>query len=160
MSNKFISDVQFFHNKFGLDSKVPARPTPPDVDMIKFRLNFLLEELSELAQASGFSLSIQDDGELSFEPDSFEDEPQEVNLEDALDALVDLTYVVIGTSEFFGFGAQCMQGHTIFEEAWNRVQKANCSKVKATSADQSKRGVAFDIVKPAGWVPPTFKDLV
>jgi predicted HAD superfamily Cof-like phosphohydrolase len=70
--------------------------------------------------------------------------------EGQLDALVDLVYVALGTAYLQGFN---------FNEAWNRVHTANMSKVRAKSADESKRGSSFDVVKPDGWVAPNLKDL-
>lgn len=68
-----------------------------------------------------------------------------------LDALVDLVYVALGTAYLHGFN---------FAEAWRRVHAANMAKVRAESADQSKRGTAFDVVKPEGWQAPDHSDLV
>lgn len=56
--------------------------------------------------------------------------------------------------------ANCAFYNFPFVEAWRRVQLANMSKVRATSADQSKRGSTFDVVKPPGWEPPSHTDLV
>ena len=75
-----------------------------------------------------------------------DDRPEEV-----LDALVDLCYVAIGTAYLHGYD---------FSEAWSRVHAANMSKVRAESASDSKRGSAFDVVKPEGWEAPDLKDLV
>jgi predicted HAD superfamily Cof-like phosphohydrolase len=68
-----------------------------------------------------------------------------------LDALVDLVYVAIGTAIWAGWD---------FEEAWRRVQRANMAKVRTPSADASKRGHAFDVIKPEGWKAPDLSDLV
>ena len=65
-----------------------------------------------------------------------------------LDALVDLVYVALGTAYLHGFGPQK------FNEAWRRVHEKNMEKIRAPSADHSKRGSAFDVIKPAGWTPP------
>jgi len=70
---------------------------------------------------------------------------------DELDALVDLVYVALGTAYMQGFD---------FQAAWDRVHAANMAKVRAESADQSKRSSAFDVVKPEGWVAPDLTDLV
>lgn len=54
----------------------------------------------------------------------------------------------------------CSHYNFPFLEAWSRVQLANMSKVRATSAEQSKRGSTHDVVKPPGWVAPSHTDLV
>ena len=73
------------------------------------------------------------------------------DLEGQLDALVDLVYVAMGTAYQQGLD---------FDEAWRRVHAANMKKVRAASADESKRGSSFDIVKPPGWTAPSHTDLV
>lgn len=47
-----------------------------------------------------------------------------------------------------------------WDELWNDVQRANMSKVRATDPSASKRGSAWDVVKPIGWVPPRTEELV
>lgn len=72
-------------------------------------------------------------------------------MEDKFDALIDLVYVALGTAYLHGFD---------FEKGWKRVQEANMKKVRATQADQSKRGSTSDVVKPEGWEAPDLRDLV
>ena len=66
----------------------------------------------------------------------------------AFDALLDLTYVAYGTALFLGVDPG--QWHA----GMAAVQKANMSKERAESATQSKRGSAFDVIKPEGWTGP------
>lgn len=47
-----------------------------------------------------------------------------------------------------------------WDEMWNDVQRANMSKERALSKDQSKRGSTYDIIKPAGWIPPRTEELI
>lgn len=75
------------------------------------------------------------------------------HLEEALDGLVDLAYVLFGTVHLHGFGP-------VFEEAWRRVHLANMQKVRAELDSDSKRGSSLDVVKPAGWEKPVHTDLV
>jgi predicted HAD superfamily Cof-like phosphohydrolase len=63
----------------------------------------------------------------------------------AADALADLTYVVLGTAYLMGLP---------FNDVWDSVHRANMTKVRAQSADESKRGSQLDVVKPEGFVPP------
>lgn len=114
--------VKDFHEKFGLVYDGPPRELPPE--LARFRERFMDEELIEYV-ISG-------------------------RLEDRLDALVDLTYVIFGTALLHGFN---------FEEAFRRVHEANMLKMRASSADDSKRNSAFDVVKPPGWTPPDLSDL-
>jgi predicted HAD superfamily Cof-like phosphohydrolase len=73
------------------------------------------------------------------------------SLEDELDALVDLIYVALGTAY--------RQGLPI-GKAWERVHEANMKKINASSASDSKRNFAGDVIKPEGWQPPDHSDLV
>jgi predicted HAD superfamily Cof-like phosphohydrolase len=67
-------DIKNFHEKFDLPP-VDSKPSPLPMDLLKFRLRFMQEELSEYAQAA-------QDGDLNKQ----------------LDALVDLVYVALGTA--------------------------------------------------------------
>ena len=70
------------------------------------------------------------------------------DMEGVLDGLVDLVYVAIGMALMYGFD---------FDEAWDRVQRANMEKASDKSTD---RHPMFDVHKPVGWLPPRMNDLV
>lgn len=57
------------------------------------------------------------------------------------DALADLLYVTYGMAAMMGLP---------FEEIWEIVHAANMRKVSGVT----KRGLAYDAVKPEGWVSP------
>ena len=139
-----MTDIEEFHAKFGL--RYEGRPRALPQELADFRQAFLGEELREyLDHASAAATELvasefdQDHANYAY------------NLEQMLDALVDLTYVALGTSQLHGFN---------FREAWRRVHAKNMMKVRAERADQSKRGSTFDVVKPAGWTPASLIDLV
>ena len=67
------------------------------------------------------------------------------------DALVDLVYVAIGTAIMMGLP---------WQRLWDEVQRSNMEKVRAERPDQSKRGTAFDVVKPPGWTAPRVKEII
>lgn len=115
-------DVAQFHNKFGIP--VPDAPTQLSPDVAAFRIKFMQEELDEYIKAV-----------------------KENDLEGQIDALVDLVYVALGTSDLQGFE---------WEAHWNEVQRANMSKERSVDADdpRSKRKHSLDIVKPHGWEGP------
>jgi predicted HAD superfamily Cof-like phosphohydrolase len=102
-----------------------AKPQLLDDETYNFRLGFMREELNE-----------------------FVDSHYQNDLATALDSLIDLVYVAYGTAQMMGVTP------AMWQEMWNAVQNANMSKVRAQSADESKRGTALDVVKPAGWVSP------
>lgn len=49
---------------------------------------------------------------------------------------------------------------TCWDELWTDVQRANMSKVRAEKASDSKRGSQWDVVKPAGWIPPQTDEII
>ena len=73
------------------------------------------------------------------------------DLEEYFDGLIDLVYVALGAAYLAGLP---------FDEGFKRVHEANMTKVRALRAEDSKRGSAYDIVKPAGFVAPTLTDLI
>lgn len=121
-----LKDIEDFHKKFELHPL--DKPGFLSKELERFRIKFMEEELLEFIKAC------KDD-----------------NLHDAFDALIDLTYVVLGTAYLMGFP---------FEDGWNEVHKANMAKVRAQSSEQSKRGNSMDVVKPAGWVAPNLNQLL
>lgn len=135
-----VRDIREFHEKFGLEYDGPPRALPDAFR--EFRINFNQEEALEYQQSSRKAafMRTQDDFEQ-----------YTIALEDSLDALVDLTYVVLGAAYLHGFD---------FEEAWRRVHEANMAKVRTEREEDSKRGSSFDVVKPEGWQPPDHTDLV
>lgn len=124
--NTFFDDVKAFHEKFGIPNGDVAAPLEPGVS--EFRVGFMREELREYLEAV-----------------------RDKNLHEQFDALVDLTYVVLGTAAMHGFD---------FNEGWRRVHEANMKKVRVESADDSKRGHRFDVKKPEGWQAPSLFDLL
>ena len=140
---QLFRDIRRFHEKFELPPTEDPGHRLPD-DMLKFRVKFLYEELSEYAAALGGE--IDPDGELLLERDEF-------NAEEAYDALLDLAIVCLGTAYLHRFD---------FNAGWSRIMAANMAKERATGADdpRSKRGHAADVVKPIGWQKPILKDLL
>lgn len=123
-----FGDVGAFHAKFNLPACPAQRPGIADARVMKYRENFLREEIDEYREAW-----VQGD-----------------SYEDAVDALVDLVYVALGTLHFMG---------APFDEHWREVQRANMDKVKgdmgkARTADLPGIGEAFEVSKPAGWRGP------
>lgn len=168
----FIKLQAMMHEKFGFNA--PKNPLILDDEFFKMRLNFLLEELSELANAAGFTGGVSEfTGKFQYQKEEF----PEYNKEGILDALVDLQVVLLGTAHLLGFFNQSPTiqvpgafddriventnpSYSIFEEAYNRVWQANMKKVACQSAEESKRGYKIDLKKPVGWKPPVLTDLV
>ncbi len=122
-----LDDIKEFHKKFELEPL--ENPGFLDEKLMEFRMKFMQEELDEFIEAY-------------FEKD---------NLHDAFDALIDLTYVVLGTAYLMGLP---------FKEGWKLVHKANMNKIRAHTSKQSKRNNTSDVVKPEGWVAPNLENLL
>ena len=133
-----FEDIREFHEKFRLNYDGKPRRLPTDLQ--EFRSHFIAEEANEYLQAIT---------EMSNQVLHGEDITEQLEL--ALDSLVDLVYVVLGTAYLHGFD---------FNEAWRRVHAANMRKVRAVNAEDSKRNSTHDVIKPEGWVPPSHTDLV
>jgi predicted HAD superfamily Cof-like phosphohydrolase len=71
------------------------------------------------------------------------------------DALIDLVYVAMGTAVMMGLPWQLL---------WDEVQRANMSKMRAESVQDSLagtgRGHILDVVKPVDFVPPKIAELL
>lgn len=121
-----ISNVLEFHKKFDLPfGKTDVLTGKDNFDALEFRVKFMQEELTEFIEAMGEEDRVK-----------------------AFDALLDLAYVVYGTALFMGVNpAQWHAGMAA-------VHSANMAKERAVSADQSKRGSTFDVIKPWDWTGP------
>jgi predicted HAD superfamily Cof-like phosphohydrolase len=139
-------DVGQFHQKFRLHNTTfefaGPPPEPITEDLVKFRLKFLEEELLEFARAFKFSLPsppLTGTSELKIEVDHAQ----------AFDALLDLVYVAMGTAHLLGYP---------WQEGWDEVQRANMTKMRAETAEQSQastgRGSTLDVIKPPDFKPP------
>lgn len=116
----WVADVEELHAKFGdLPGAVAALSPDHREEFWQWRLRFLAEEMEELRSAA--------------------------HPADAVDALVDLCVVAIGTLHAFGVDARL---------AWWAVQRANAAKEPGTNARRPNPFGFPDMLKPEGWVPP------
>tara|TARA_Y100001938_G_scaffold126408_1_gene178327 strand:- start:956 stop:1411 length:456 start_codon:yes stop_codon:yes gene_type:complete len=121
-----IRDIDAFHKKYGFEKNNKVG-IPDNNELVNFRTSFLLEELAEYTQAI-----------------------TKKDAAGALDALVDIVYIALGTAWLFNLP---------FEKAWEQVQKANMSKIRSKSKSK-KRGTSFDVIKPKGWTPPDIEQII
>ena len=150
-----FEDVKACHTKYGL--LVGQTPSPLTQRKLQERVEFLLEELLELAAACGLCVHVDTrpylsavDGTwkpihtLSVSPNLHaptQDFPEQA------DALIDLAYVAMGTGVMLGLPWQPL---------WDDVQRANMSKVRGVTG----RGHAVDLAKPPGWVAPKTQEIL
>ena len=154
-----IHQVAELHDKMGHGKARLPKPGFLPEKFMQMRLNFMLEELEETAAACGFSIYMGNDGKTGFEQNSF----MKVSLENALDGLIDLQYVLLGTADLMGFshpGPGKFASSSIWHEGFSRVHNANMKKEPVVNAKESSRGFNIDLKKPKGWLKPQFKDLL
>lgn len=121
-----LKDIDNFHKKYGFE-KNEKIDIPNNSELINFRTAFLMEELAEYTNAI-----------------------TKKDAAGALDALVDIVYIALGTAWLFNLP---------FEKAWNEVQKANMSKIRAKDKT-GKRGTKFDVIKPKDWKAPNIEKII
>jgi len=121
-----LKDIDNFHKKYGFE-KNEKIDIPNNSELINFRTAFLMEELAEYTNAI-----------------------TKKDAAGALDALVDIVYIALGTAWLFNLP---------FEKAWTEVQKANMNKIRAKDKT-GKRGTKFDVVKPKDWKAPNIEKII
>jgi len=121
-----LKDIDNFHKKYGFEKNEKV-DIPDNNELINFRTAFLMEELAEYTNAI-----------------------TKKDAAGALDALVDIVYIALGTAWLFNLP---------FEKAWNEVQKANMSKIRAKDKT-GKRGTKFDVIKPKDWKAPNIEKII
>jgi len=121
-----LKDIDNFHKKYGFEKNEKV-DIPNNSELINFRTAFLMEELAEYTNAI-----------------------TKKDAAGALDALVDIVYIALGTAWLFNLP---------FEKAWDEVQKANMSKIRAKDKT-GKRGTKFDVIKPKDWKAPNIEKII
>ena len=111
----WATDIYEMHEKFG------AHTVDFDGKFLEFRINFLKEELKEFLESI----------------DNYD-------AENAVDALIDLCVVAIGTLDLGGVHV---------DKAWNEVLEKNMQKEAGENPSRTGSG-GYDLIKPQGWTPP------
>ena len=126
IESNLILDIDRFHKKFSF-KKNNKIGIPDDAELVNFRTSFLMEELAEYTNA----IVKKDTAK-------------------ALDALVDIVYVALGTAWLFNLP---------FDKAWKEIQAANMKKVRAKDKT-GKRGTKFDVIKPKEFKEPNIERII
>lgn len=125
MATNWVKDIYDMHSKYGVHTAVSNLSKEQLREFLKFRVNFLNEELEELKSA------IHEDGSI--------------NREEVVDALIDLCVVAIGTLDLFNINAY---------SAWNEVYVANMNKKVGIKESRPNPFNLPDLIKPDGWAAP------
>ena len=120
MSRDWAFDIAMMHEKYGVHPVVEKMNADTLKQFLEFRVRFLEEELTELKYAT--------------------------NADDAVDALIDLCVVAIGTLDGFGVDSH---------KAWDAVLIANMNKEVGIKESRPNPLGLPDLIKPTGWVAPS-----
>lgn len=129
--SEWVSDIRGMHDHFGVNPVIRSFDKEKLALFLKFRLDFLQEEIDEAKKAA-----------TSGDP---------AQAEDIVDAMIDLCVVAIGTLNAFDVDA---------DEAWSRVHEKNMEKTPGIKASRPNPLGLPDLIKPEGWTPPTHADNV
>lgn len=133
----YFDDVGRFHGKFDLpvshETWAKTGTRPPGIlskQEMDYRTAFMFEEIHEWIVAYG-----------------------EKDFVKMADALIDLTWVVLGTAHYLGIP---------FHALWLEVQRANMEKRPWREGDPLKprNTQGLEIVKPEGWRPPDIRGVL
>ena len=137
MSKNWVWDIENMHTKYGVRPVVEKFDKDKMEAFLKFRIDFLQEELDEMRKAVVDRQAGKIDAATA--------------ADDVVDALIDLCVVAIGTLD-----AYQVDSH----EAWNRVLEANMNKEVGVKSTRPNPLGLPDLIKPEGWTAPTHKDNV
>jgi predicted HAD superfamily Cof-like phosphohydrolase len=126
MSKDWVQDINDMHTKYGVRNAVKNFDSVMLRSFLRFRLDFLHEELGETENAAKAGIPI--------------------DAEEVVDGLIDLCVVAIGTLDALGVDAH---------QAWDEVHKANMSKEVGVKETRPNPLGLPDLVKPAGWIGPS-----
>jgi predicted HAD superfamily Cof-like phosphohydrolase len=137
MSKNWVQDISDMHTKFGVNAKLREMDRDKLEAFLKFRIDFLQEELDEMRKAV-----------VDYQAGKVEGSQA---ADDIVDALIDLCVVAIGTLDGFDVNAY---------EAWDRVHNANMAKEVGIKASRPNPLGLPDLIKPEGWTAPQHADNV
>ena len=135
MSMNWVADMAAMHQKFGVNPVVRGFDKDKLEAFLKFRIDFLQEELDEMRKAVVDHQAGKIDAAKAGD--------------DVVDALIDLCVVAIGTLDAYDVNAYT---------AWNRVYEKNMDKEVGIKASRPNPLGLPDLIKPEGWTAPTHKD--
>jgi hypothetical protein len=137
VNSKWVGDISAMHTKFGVNTVLRELDKEKLEAFLKFRIDFLQEELDEMRKALvDYQVGAVDGLKAA---------------DDTVDALIDLCVVAIGTLDAFDINA---------DESWNRVHIKNMQKEVGIKASRPNPLGLPDLIKPEGWTAPMHHDNV
>jgi hypothetical protein len=135
--SKWVADISAMHTKFGVNKVLRGLDRDKLEAFLKFRIDFLQEELDEMRSAL-----------VDFQAGKVTGNKA---ADDTVDALIDLCVVAIGTLDAFDVNAN---------DAWNKVHRANMTKEVGIKESRPNPLGLPDLIKPEGWKAPSHEDNV
>ena len=143
MSKNWVQDIANMHEKFGVNNVV-ANFSPEQLNsFLKFRLDFILEELKESYKAAGYEL------QSTLNQVKLAHALTEEDAEEVVDGLIDISVVAIGTLDVLQVDSY---------KAWDSVLNANMAKEVGIKPSRPNKLGLPDLVKPVGWCAPSHTD--
>ena len=140
MKNKFIEALKEFHGHFGHPTSTDPKDTPEFLKRLELRMKLIEEEAQEFYSAGvGCAMSVSGGDE----------EGQRMFMEEMIDGVTDLLYVVLGTAVAFGIP---------LATAFGRVHASNMSKLDGNGKPICRED--GKILKGPNYFPPELSDLV
>lgn len=133
MSRDWPQDINDMHTKYGVRNAVKKFDSEKLRAFLRFRLDFLHEELGETEKAAA---------------------NQPIDSEEVVDGLIDLCVVAIGTLDALGVDPY---------KAWDEVHRANMNKEVGVKESRPNPLGLPDLIKPTmethgrDWVAPSHK---
>lgn len=128
MSRDWPQDINDMHTKYGVRNAVKEFDSEKLRAFLRFRLDFLHEELGETEKAAA---------------------NQSIDSEEVVDGLIDLCVVAIGTLDALGVDPY---------KAWDEVHRANMSKEVGVKESRPNPLGLPDLIKPKDWKGPSHKN--
>jgi predicted HAD superfamily Cof-like phosphohydrolase len=129
MNKDWVQNIHDMHTKFGVREAVNGFDGVMLRSFLRFRLDFLNEELGETEKAA--------------------ESGKPIDAEEVVDGLIDLCVVAIGTLDALGVDPY---------KAWDEVHRANMTKEVGVKEGRANPLNMPDLIKPEGWVGPSHKD--
>lgn len=126
MSRDWPQDINDMHTKYGVRNAVKEFDSEKLRAFLRFRLDFLHEELGETEKAAAAN--------------------QPIDSEEVVDGLIDLCVVAIGTLDALGVDPY---------KAWDEVHRANMTKEVGVKESRPNPLGMPDLIKPEGWEAPS-----
>ena len=140
MKNRFVEALKEFHTKFGHPTETGPKNVEEFLKQLELRMRLMEEELREFYNAGiGVAISVRE----------YDADGQRMFMEEMIDGIADLLYVVVGTAVAFGIP---------LATAFERVHLSNLSKLGADGKPIYRED--GKVMKGPNFFPPALKGLV